>query len=77
MFSGVYLYSALPPIVAKLEKTLKSVMLSGHDWMFRKPKWGHRRTTHTDTRKGYNQSPALTDQSCLSQPPFHTVTRIK
>lgn len=30
-FSVVYLYSALPPIVARLEKTLKSVMLSGQD----------------------------------------------
>lgn len=54
MFSGVYLYKALPPIVARLEKTLKSVMLSGQDWMFRKPKWGHRHT-------GYNESPVLTD----------------
>lgn len=47
MFSGVYLYSALPPIVARLEKTLKSVMLSGQDWMFRKPKMGQ---THTHTQ---------------------------
>ena len=42
MVLNVYLYSALPPIVAKLEKTLKSVMLSGQDWMFRKPGNGHR-----------------------------------
>lgn len=42
MVLNVYLYSALPPIVAKLEKTLKSVMLSGQDWMFRKPESGHR-----------------------------------
>lgn len=32
------LYSVLPPMVAKLENTLRSVMLSGQDWMFRKPK---------------------------------------
>lgn len=24
-------------MVARLEKTLRSVMFSGHDWMFRKP----------------------------------------
>lgn len=70
MFSGVYLYSALPPTVAKLEKTLKSVMLSGQDWMFRKPKCEHR---HTHTQ-GYNGSPVLTDCVCLSHHLFHTVT---
>lgn len=32
-----YLYRALPPIVTKLEKTLKSVMFSGHDCMFKYP----------------------------------------
>lgn len=35
---NMYLYSVLPPIVAKLENTLKSVMFSGQDWMFKKPK---------------------------------------
>lgn len=33
----VYLYSDLPPMVARLEKTLRSVMFSGQDWMLRKP----------------------------------------
>ena len=31
----VYLYSDLPPMVARLEKTLRSVMFSGHDWILR------------------------------------------
>lgn len=38
MASVAYLYSALPPMVARLEKTLRSVMFSGQDWMFRNPK---------------------------------------
>lgn len=38
-----YLYNALPPMVARLENTLKSVMLSGQDWMFRKPRGDRRR----------------------------------
>lgn len=32
-----HLYKDLPPIVARLEKTPRSVMFSGHDWMLRKP----------------------------------------
>lgn len=39
---NMYLYSVLPPMVATLENTLKSVMLSGQDWMFKKPKQEHR-----------------------------------
>lgn len=41
------LYSVLPPMVAKLENTLRSVMLSGQDWMFRNPK---RAQMQKDTR---------------------------
>lgn len=32
-----HLYKDLPPMVARLEKTPRSVMFSGHDWMLRKP----------------------------------------
>lgn len=35
-------------MVARLENTLKSVMLSGQDWMFRKP--GGERRCGKDTR---------------------------
>lgn len=32
-----HLYKDLPPMVARLEKTPRSVIFSGHDWILRKP----------------------------------------
>lgn len=60
-----YLYNALPPIVARLEKTLRSVMLSGHDWMFRKPEprrgWTWVMNPH-DTLNDHPEQQAATKQ---------------
>ena len=43
-----YLNRDLPPMVARLEKTLRSVMFSGQDWMFREP-YGLKRKAHQIT----------------------------